>query len=59
MREQKIQNISRMQAELTDLYDMLRDRVPERIAVKIRQKIQNIEDAMFDEQEALDSLEKV
>jgi hypothetical protein len=59
MREQKIQNISRMERELTDLYDMLRDRVPERIAVKIRQKIQNIEDAMFDEQEALDSLEKV
>lgn len=59
MREQKIQNISRMQRELTDLYDMLRDRVPERIAVKIRQKIENIQDAMFDEQEALDSLEKV
>jgi hypothetical protein len=59
MREQMIQKVSRMQTELTDLYDMLRDGVPERIAVKIRQKIEDIQDAIFDEQETLDRLEKV
>lgn len=59
MREQIIQNVSRMQRELTDLYDMLRDRVPERIAVKIRQKIEDVQDAIMSEQDALDSLEQV
>lgn len=59
MREQIIQNVSRMERELTDLYDMLRDRVPERIAVKIRQKIENIQDAIMSEQDALDSLTQV
>jgi len=59
MREQIIQNVSRMQRELTDLYDMLRDRVPERIAVKIRQKIEDVQDSIMSEQDALDSLEQV
>ena len=59
MREQIMQNVSRMERELTDLYDMLRDRVPERIAVKIRQKIEDVQDAIMSEQDALDSLEQV
>lgn len=59
MREQIMQNVSRMERELTDLYDMLRDRVPERIAVKIRQKIEDIQDAIMSEQDALDSLKQV
>lgn len=59
MREQIIQNVSRMERELTDLYDALRDRVPERIAVKIRQKIEDIQDAIMSEQDALDSLKQV
>ena len=55
-RESLIQEVSKFQREITDLRDMLQDDPPARIFTKITNRIKQLEDMIFNNNELLDQM---